>query len=67
MDHLLQLAISEQPLFRTIIDKKDLQEMIIDALRFRVKWAELERGVLVSSPALNHLVSQWDERCGAKI
>ena len=33
----------EEPMFQSHIIKIDLVQMIIDALRFRVKWPEIEK------------------------
>ena len=38
--------------------------MIMDALRFRVKWPEIERGHYFHSPALRRIAKMWYERVG---
>ena len=40
--------------------------MIIDALRFRVKWAEIEKGHYFESPALKTIAQLWYERVGLR-
>ena len=40
--------------------------MIIDALRFRVKWPEIEKGVFFNSPALKRIAKLWYERVGLR-
>lgn len=53
-----------EPAFQTIIQKSDLVQMIIDALRFRVKWPDIERGQYFNSPALKRIARLWYERVG---
>ena len=38
--------------------------MIVDALRFRVKWLEIEQGHYFHSPALKRIARLWYERVG---
>ena len=38
--------------------------MIIDALRFRVKWPDIERGQFFNSPALKRIAKLWYDRVG---
>ena len=40
--------------------------MIIDALRFRVKWAEIEKGHYFESPALKAIAQLWYTRVGLR-
>ena len=40
--------------------------MIIDALRFRVKWPEIEKGHFFHSPALKRIARLWYERTGLR-
>ena len=40
--------------------------MIIDALRFRVKWPEIEQGVYFHSPALRRIAKSWMTRVGLR-
>ena len=40
--------------------------MIIDALRFRVKWHEIELGKPFNSPALRKIRKAWQSRGGLK-
>ena len=56
----------EEPMFQSHIIKIDLVQMIIDALRFRVKWPEIEKGVFFNSPALKRIAKLWYERVGLR-
>lgn len=49
----------EEPMFQSVIENTDLVQMIIDALRFRVKWAEIEKGHYFESPALKAIAQLW--------
>ena len=40
--------------------------MIIDALKFRVKWPDIEKGHFFHSPALKRIVNLWYERTGLR-
>ena len=41
-------------------------QMIIDALRFRVKWIDIEKGQFFHSPALKRIAKLWYERTGLR-
>ena len=56
----------EAPLFQSHIAKSDLVHMIIDALRFRVKWPDIERGLFFYSPAMRRIAKLWYERTGLR-
>ena len=40
--------------------------MIIDALRFRVKWPDIEKGNFFHSPSLKRIAKLWYERTGLR-
>ena len=56
----------EEPMFQSVIQNTDLVQMIIDALRFRVKWAEIEKGHYFESPALKAIAQLWYTRVGLR-
>ena len=56
--------IGKEPNFDTMIQKIDLVQMIMDALRFRVKWLDIENGQYFHSPALKRIAKWWYERVG---
>ena len=60
----LILVEEGKPVFQAMIDKTDLVQMIMDALRYRIKWAEIQRGIFFNSPALKKVAKAWSQRSG---
>ena len=63
---MIDEQVGKEPNFQAIIIKTDLVQMIMDALRFRVKWHDIESGQFFYSPALKRIAKSWYERVGLR-